>query len=328
MSKKHHHVCLILAAALFFSLVMPLMALADHKNTDGVEVSIHMQLGSSKASINHERYILEQPPLVVNGRSMVPLRFFTEALGAGVTWNAADRSVHVENGDISATLYINNRKATVNGKVVTLDAAPMILSGRTLVPVKFISEVLGYKVEWLESSKTIIISGFVAKEHALVADLLAEMPSDDISKNELLRPEEMPQPENARSNHSAVELEVIRLVNEAREKEGLQPLKLNEQLMVVAEAKSQDMVDNTYFSHTSPVYGGMRDLFNAFDVNYRWAGENIATGQRTAEAVMRAWMDSPGHRANILHPNFNQIGVGAVTGGHYGGITWTQSFTD
>ena len=328
MNKKQHHVCIMLAVALLLSLVMPLMVLADHRHTDGVEVSVNMQLGSSKARFNHETYILEQPPLVVNGRSMVPLRFFTEALGAEVIWNAADRSVHVENGEISTTLYINNRKTTVNDKVVTLDAAPMILRGRTLVPVKFISEVLGYRVEWIESSKTIIISGFVAKEHALVADLLAEMRTDDAGRSDLPHLEEMPLTDHSHSNHLAVELEVIRLVNEAREKEGLQPLKLNERLMVVAEAKSQDMVDHAYFSHTSPVYGGMRDLFDAFDVNYRWAGENIATGQRTAEAVMKAWMDSPGHRANILHPNFNQIGVGAVTGGHYGGITWTQSFTD
>lgn len=328
MNKKNRHTCIVLAAALLFSLAMPLMALADHKNTDDIEVSVHMQLGSSKATINNVRYILEQPPLVVNGRSMVPLRFFTEALGASITWNAADRSVHVENAEVSAILYINNRKATVNDKVVTMDAAPMIFSGRTLVPVKFISEVLGYKVEWLESSKTIIISGFVAKETALVADLLAEMRTDEAVRNELPRPGEITQPENNHSNHLAVELEVFRLVNEAREQEGLHPLQLSEKLMVVAEAKSQDMVDHAYFSHISPVYGGMRDLFNAFDVNYRWAGENIATGQRTAEAVMSAWMDSPGHRANILHPNFNQIGVGAVSGGHYGGITWTQSFTD
>lgn len=328
MSKKQHHICIMLAVALFFSLVMPLMALANHKNTEGIEIRVHMQLGSSEAIINHESYILEQPPLVVNGRSMVPLRFFTEALGAEVTWNVSNRSVQVENGEISATLYINNRAATVNDKHVTLDAAPVIFSGRTLVPVKFVSEVLGYKVEWIDRSKTIIISGFVAKEQALVADLLAEMRADDAGRNELPRLEEMPQTDHSHSNHLAVELEVIRLVNEAREKEGLQPLKLNEGLMVVAEAKSQDMVDQAYFSHTSPVYGGMRDLFDAFDVNYRWAGENIATGQRTAEAVMKAWMDSPGHRANILHPNFNQIGVGAVTGGHYGGITWTQSFTD
>ncbi len=322
------HICFIFAVALLFSLIMPINALAYHKDDDDIEISVRMQLGSIKAAINEASYILDQPPLVVNGRSMVPLKFFTEAFGARVTWKATERSVQVENGNIQATLYINNRNAIVNDTPVILEAAPMIFSGRTLVPVKFVSEVLGYQVDWIAESKAIIISGFVSKEHALVAELQDEIQANYTFKNELNDSTMTSKSENNSSNYDAVELEVIQLVNEAREKEGLHPLKLNDRLMVVAEAKSQDMVDENYFSHTSPVYGGMRDLFKAFDVNYRWAGENIATGQRTSESVVKAWMDSPGHRANILHPDFNQMGVGAVAGGHYGGITWTQSFTD
>ncbi len=328
LNKKQPHVFVMLTFAMLFTLIMPFNAMADHTNDDIIEISVQMQLGSNKAAINSETYILDQPPLVINGRSMVPLRFFTEALGAQITWNATDRSVQVENDDIQATLYINKRTATVNNTSVTLEAAPMIVSGRTLVPVKFISEVLGYQVDWVAESKTIIISGIVSRENTLVANLVDEIQVNDTLKKELPASENNIKIENTYSNHKDVELEVIQLVNEAREKEGLHPLKLNEQLMVVAEAKSQDMVDENYFSHTSPVYGGMRGLFEAFDIGYRWAGENIATGQRTSEAVMKAWMNSPGHRANILHPDFNQIGVGAVNGGQYGGITWTQSFTD
>ena len=121
---------------------------------------------------------------------------------------------------------------------------------------------------------------------------------------------------------SSFESEVVRLVNEARTKHGLKPLTENWELSRVARYKSQDMVDNRYFSHTSPTYGTPFKMIKAFGLTYRTAGENIAYGQRTPQAVVRAWMDSSGHRANILNASYTQIGVGYVASGHY----WTQMF--
>jgi len=120
----------------------------------------------------------------------------------------------------------------------------------------------------------------------------------------------------------AFENEVIRLVNEQRSKNGLKPLTANWELSRVARYKSQDMVDNRYFSHTSPTYGTPFQMIRAFGLTYRTAGENIAYGQRTPQAVVNAWMNSSGHRANILNASYTQIGVGYVSSGHY----WTQMF--
>ena len=120
----------------------------------------------------------------------------------------------------------------------------------------------------------------------------------------------------------AFENEVIRLVNEQRAKNGLKALAANWELSRVARYKSQDMVDNRYFSHTSPTYGTPSQMIKAFGLTYRTAGENIAYGQRTPQAVVSAWMDSSGHRANILNASYTQIGVGYVSSGHY----WTQMF--
>jgi len=103
---------------------------------------------------------------------------------------------------------------------------------------------------------------------------------------------------------------------------GLSPLSLSPQLSRVARAKSQDMKDKKYFDHTSPTYGSPFEMMKAFGISYSIAGENIAKGQPTPEAVVKAWMNSPGHRANILNPAFTQIGVGYVGGAHY----WTQMF--
>lgn len=118
------------------------------------------------------------------------------------------------------------------------------------------------------------------------------------------------------------ENEVIRLVNEIRAKNGLKPLTANWELSRVARYKSQDMVDNRYFSHTSPTYGTPFQMIKAFGLSYRSAGENIAYGYRTPQAVVDGWMNSSGHRANILNASYTQIGVGYVASGHY----WTQMF--
>jgi uncharacterized YkwD family protein/spore coat assembly protein SafA len=121
---------------------------------------------------------------------------------------------------------------------------------------------------------------------------------------------------------AAFEKEVIRLVNEIRGQNGLSALQTNWELSRIARYKSQDMANNRYFSHTSPTYGTPFQMIKAFGLSYRSAGENIAYGQTTPQAVVNAWMNSSGHRANILSTSYKQIGVGYVTGGHY----WTQMF--
>ncbi len=121
---------------------------------------------------------------------------------------------------------------------------------------------------------------------------------------------------------SAYESEVVRLVNEIRVQNGLRPLEENWELSRVARYKSQDMKDNNYFSHTSPVYGSPFQMMKSFGISYRSAAENIAKGQSTPQAVVNAWMNSSGHRANILNSSYTHIGVGYVKSGNY----WTQMF--
>lgn len=118
------------------------------------------------------------------------------------------------------------------------------------------------------------------------------------------------------------EREVIRLVNEIRQQNGLKPLTENWELSRVARYKSQDMLDHRYFSHTSPTYGSPFQMLKAFGLSYRTAGENIAKGYSSLQAVVSGWMNSSGHRANILNASYTQIGVGYVAQGHY----WTQMF--
>ncbi|MCL2847224.1 MAG: SafA/ExsA family spore coat assembly protein [Firmicutes bacterium] len=124
----------------------------------------------------------------------------------------------------------------------------------------------------------------------------------------------------------AFEQEVVRLVNAERARAGIRPpLTENWEVSRVARFKSQDFIDNNYFAHNSPIYGTPFQMLRSFGINFTAAAENIAHGQRTPAAVMNAWMNSPGHRANILNPNFNQMGVG-IARDNRGNLFWTQMF--
>ncbi len=143
-----------------------------------------------------------------------------------------------------------------------------------------------------------------------------------ISNPDLIYPGQVLTIPTTDSSVLSYEKEVVRLVNEIRVQNGLKELTYNWELSRVARYKSQDMKDNRYFSHTSPVYGTPFQMMKDFGITYRSAGENIARGQRSPQAVVNAWMNSSGHRANILSTSFTQIGVGYVADGNY----WTQMF--
>ena len=120
------------------------------------------------------------------------------------------------------------------------------------------------------------------------------------------------------------ELEVFNLINQQRTKNGLSALKINLELQNVARIKAQDMVNNNYFSHNSPTYGSPFQMLNSFKVSYKTAGENIA-GNSSNQAAVTAWMNSSGHKANILSSNYNYTGIGVVSGSKYGKI-YVQMF--
>lgn len=132
--------------------------------------------------------------------------------------------------------------------------------------------------------------------------------------------EQAPAAQNDEINN--FESKVIQLTNAEREKNGLNALESDKPLCGVAQAKSNDMQKKNYFSHTSPTYGSPFDMMRDFGVSYSTAGENIAMGQQTPEQVVQAWMESEGHRKNILNGSFTHIGVGYTEDGSY----WTQMF--
>ncbi len=134
------------------------------------------------------------------------------------------------------------------------------------------------------------------------------------------QPTESPEPTKApQTDLSADEKQLLDLINAERSKAGLAALTADPELMEVARLKAKDMVDNNYFSHQSPTYGSPFDMMRQFGISFRSAGENIA-GNSTEEAAVKAWMNSEGHRQNILNGNFNYTGVGIYNSPKYGKI--------
>ncbi|WP_078553635.1 CAP domain-containing protein [Bacillus alkalicellulosilyticus] len=122
------------------------------------------------------------------------------------------------------------------------------------------------------------------------------------------------------THHSTFEDQVVSLVNQERAKQGLRPLTHRADVKNVAHKKAEDMIKSNYFSHQSPNYGSPFDMLRTFGISYSTAGENIAKGQKTPEEVMRSWMNSPGHRQNIMNAQYDTIGVGFYHG------AWVQMF--
>ena len=123
---------------------------------------------------------------------------------------------------------------------------------------------------------------------------------------------------------STDEQEVFDLINQQRISNGLTALKIDSELQRVARIKAQDLVDNNYFAHESPTYGTPFQMMTSFKISYKIAGENIA-GNSSNNGAVNAWMNSSGHRANILNGNFNYTGIGIVSSPKYGRI-YVQMF--
>lgn len=147
-----------------------------------------------------------------------------------------------------------------------------------------------------------------------------EQNTDSTPSNPSTTPEQ-----NTSTDFSSYQQQVLDLVNAERTKRGISALTLDSSLSSVATKKSQDMVNKNYFDHTSPTYGSPFDMMKQFGISYRTAGENIAKGQKTPQEVVIAWMNSEGHRKNILNPDFTNLGVGIAKDSN-GTTYWTQMF--
>ena len=252
---------------------------------------------------------------IANGSTMVSFRNLCESLGAKVSWDAATNTASATCGGKTVSVCMGENQIETNSGTVSLPTPTCNKNGLTYVPLRSICEALGCNVNWNSNSGEINI-----------------VPTDNTCENgnyenqsEPTEPITPVEPETPSQSDSSYEQQVLELVNEQRANYGLAPLSYSKELEAVAYAHSKDMAQNNYFSHTNLSGQSPFDRIHAAGISYRSAAENIAAGQKTPQEVVNAWMNSAGHRANILNSSVTKMGVGIYSGGSYG-TYWTQLF--
>ncbi|HEX8333511.1 MAG TPA: CvpA family protein [Segetibacter sp.] len=172
---------------------------------------------------------------------------------------------------------------------------------------------LAEPIEWLDEKLSPVFDEAVKKS-------ISKLTVDPESKKLIELPFKVTDPKPKEE----LELKMLQLVNEERAKEGLKPLKWDPEMLPVARAHSADMFARSYFSHVSPEGKTPSDRIRAGKVRFLTAGENLALGP-TLSICHTGLMNSPGHRANILHKSFGRVGIGILDGGRHG-LMITQNF--
>lgn len=226
-----------------------------------------------------------QPPVLIADTVFVPIRDIALEIGAAVIWR--DNTAWLQSGAETAGLQAGRADMQTADGRIPLPAAPVIIQDRMLVPLRAVSEALGGQVAWNPGTKGVYISP----------------------------------PEDSHRNYDK-EKEVLYLVNQIRLASGLPAFAWDAGLASAARAHSRDMAENQFFSHTGLQGSSPFERMIAAGVPYQFAAENIAMGYLDPEQVVDSWMNSEGHRANILNGNLLKMGVGFYD--NY----WTQDFTN
>lgn len=254
--------------------------------------------------INGRHSIVSDNVLLLNNSAYVPMRELFENIGADVSWDNVTQSATATFKNYTLKFKIGSNAIIKNGEQHRVENHCTLIDGKTYIPLRNALELLGFIVNWNEKEQNIEISPPAV--------------NDEISDNET--------PEI--SDNNEFEIKVLELINIERRKNGLNDLVSDNNLSIVARAHSQDMYERNFFSHTNPDGFSPFDRMKNYGISYRYAAENIAAGQSSPDEVVTSWMNSAGHRENILNPNFNKIGIGYFNSGknyvHY----WTQCFTD
>jgi len=279
---------------------------------DGIQINIHrVDLGATLPENSlpldttppHDginvrldgRYLtFDVPPQIIDNRTMVPLRAIFEALGATVAWNEDTRTVTAVRGDTVVVMQVGNYVITVNGNEITLDVPPLIVDNRTLVPARAVAESFGANVDWNAETQTVIIES---------------------------------------SRVAYFERRIFELTNIERVSRGLSPLIWDDRLATAARGHSEDLSVNRLTGHIGSDGSDVGErLRRAGITSVTWT-ENVVTNvippvfDGTPDFFVRGWMNSPGHRANILDPNLTHLGVGLYSDDSRDGrLAATQKF--
>ena len=273
----------------------------------------------------------------IGGSNYFKLRDLMQALGCSVEYDSASKAIiidtskpYIPDGSETsakiaalpegASYSIFPATATLSAVDVTLDGRPVYWAaynvyGNNFFKLRDIGEAMSFSVVW------------DAQNDMVVLDTSKGYTPDETAAPETLAPKAPEATETGAPDLTADELkmEIVRLINIERANAGLPELKVLPALMECAQAKADDMRDNRYYGHDSPVYGTCFQMIRSFVPNAKWCTENLAPWLKTPDEAVKAWLDSPSHRNNLLDPRATHTGVGIYERGG-GGYTWVQQF--
>lgn len=324
MTRKVFVTGFILAFVLIVATLTPgAMGYAEQKP---LVDSVVFEASTDKYFVNGSAHgvTMDTTVLIRDDRTFVPVRFLSNALGVTndhISWDNP-RVILSQPGFSVVTLVIGERFIIVDGQSKQMDVAPLIKDKRTMLPARFVAEALGYQVRWCPVSRSVIIWPTGLPEPS-AGHVVASPNTSQQSLPVLDPPVVDAKPGNSRLADEYVMInqgyQMLELVNTARLQHGLKPYLWDNQLAIVAKNHSRDMLNNKFFSHTSPTTGTPSARLSAAGINWRSCGENIAMQTPppdTPQVIFERWMASPGHRANILNADFTHLGIG-IAGGYY-----------
>jgi len=238
-------------------------------------------------------------PQIVQDRTLVPVRGVFEALGFEVDWYEPAQQVTLTRYDYRLVLTVGSAIFETNGVEHSLEVPAQIIADSTFLPLRSPLESIGYALGWCQDTRTVSIV------------TTGELPPEP-EPTEPLPPAALTAEEH--------ELRVFELTNIERANHGVAPLVWSDSLAYAARLHSEDMAQNVFMNHTGSDGSTPWERMDRAGFIYSRAAENVAYGQRSAEQVVGVWMNSDGHRRNILDPNLTELGVG------FAEYRWTQKF--
>lgn len=242
-----------------------------------------------------------------DGSIFVPVRGVFEKLGYEVYYDNQAKKAVLE-GEHHIVIEYGKDYFLCDGKIINPVSAQKIINSRFYIPLRAVSEAIGADVKWDYYTKTAYINN--KEDESNINDNSFEAKSDaeklDIYESEKRAAE---------------------LVNLERKKLGLDELILDEELSNVSRQHSEDMAERGYFDHDTPEGVSPFDRLKQNGIIYSAAAENIAAGQSTPEAAVQSWLNSEGHRKNILNPKYKYMGIGLCVDSSSSYVYyWTQNF--
>ena len=302
----------VLAVSLAFVILVVTGMAARPAQVFAQGVNLRFEIGNAYYTVNDVPRLSVDgiPPYIdpAHDRTMVPLRTVAEALGAQVGWISDARTVTIHRGAILLNLPIDSALPGGMGM-------PSIVAGRTFVPLAYVSRELGAVVHWDSAARAVYVSD---EQQPGVAPTPAPTPTPEATPTPTPTPEPSPTPEPTPTPGQIslyqFEQRILALTNEERRRYHLPYLELDRDLARAARSHSNDMARYDFFSHTGSDGSTVRTRVERYS-NEDWGrvAENLSRGTNiTPERTIREWMDSTGHRNNILDPNATHVGVGVA----------------